>query len=255
MHGTEHTEHRERASHESAADVLGGAIGVPGMPTGVSAWTTSRAQGSFGLVSDEPVGAVMARWDALQQAFLDRGVSRLVSASQVHGADIVSHSGGWRGWLRLRGVDGHITTVAGTALAVTVADCTPVFVAHPRGVIAVLHAGWKGTALGILTAGLEAFAALGCPPDECRVHLGPSICGRCYEVGPEVLERVLGKPTQAKGCLDVRAVLADQAERGGVRNLSVSDLCTRCNGGRFFSHRGGDQGRQLGLIALWGNSP
>ena len=235
---------------DAAEDVLSQAEDVPGMPTGVSAWTTTRAIGSFGLVSDEPVGTVMARWDALQGALLTRGVARLASASQVHGADIVAHAGGWRGWLRWRGVDGHISAVAGTALAVTVADCTPVFMAHPRGVIAALHAGWRGTALGILSAGLDAFAALGCPADECRIHLGPAICGRCYEVGPEVLEQVLGKPAHAKACLDVRAVLADQAERRGVRALSVSPHCTRCDAGRFFSHRGGDPGRQLGVIAM-----
>ncbi len=236
--------------HAPDDDVLRHAIAAPGMPDGVSAWTTTRAMGSFGLVSDEPVGAVMARWETLQGALLTRGVSRLATASQVHGAEIVAHGGGWRGWLRLRGVDGHISTVAGTALAVTVADCTPVFMAHPRGVIAALHAGWKGTALGILTAGLDAFAALGCPADECVIHLGPSICGRCYEVGPEVLEQVLGRPARAKACLDVRAVLAEQAERRGVRELSVSHHCTRCDAGRFFSHRGGDPGRQLGLIRM-----
>jgi polyphenol oxidase len=234
------TESSETTSLDLVNDVLGRAVAVQRMPTGVS----------FGMVSDEPVGAVMARWDALQVAFLARGVSRLASASQVHGADIVAHGDSWRGWLRLRGIDGHISTTAGTALAVTVADCTPVFLAHPRGAIAALHAGWKGTALGILPAGLDAFASLGCPADECVVHLGPSICGRCYEVGPEVLERVLGKPAQAKGCLDVRAVLAEQAVRYGVRDLSVSDRCTRCDAGQFFSHRGGDQGRQLGLIAM-----
>ena len=80
--------------------------------------------------------------------------------------------------------------------------------------------------------------------------LGPSICGACYEVGPEVLEAVTGTAATAKGLLDVRAILADQANRRGVRDLSISPLCTRHHGDRFFSHRGGDHGRQLVVIAI-----
>lgn len=232
------------------SDLLGQAEAVPGMPGGVAAWTTTRAIGSFGLGSDEAVADVMQRWDRLQEALAARGVHRLASAHQVHGADVVEHRGGWRGWLRERGVDGHVTAVPGTALVVTIADCTPVFVAHPRGVIAMLHAGWRGTAAGILQVGLEAMDALGCPAGECVVHLGPSICRACYEVGPEVFEALTGVRPATKGLLDVRAILADQARAAGVGELTVSDLCTRCGDKRFYSHRGGDAGRQLGVIAL-----
>jgi YfiH family protein len=237
---------------DGGLDPLEVAVVVDGLPSGVSGWTTTRPAGSFGLVSDEPVGAVMARWGLLQDALARLGVERLASATQVHGADIVQHRGGWRGWLRLRGVDGHVTTVPGTALAVTVADCTPVFLVHPRGVAAVLHAGWRGTAAGILPAGLDAFAELGCPAEECHVHLGPSICKDCYEVGPEVFE-AMGAPTPAtRGLLDVRAILAEQAAKRGVTELTISELCTRCRPDRLFSHRGGDVGRQLGIVALHG---
>ncbi len=232
------------------APPLASAEPVPGLPSGILAWTTTRQTGSFGLASAEPVERVMGRWNGLLDALAGHGVHRLASATQVHGADVVRHTEGWRGWLRLHGVDGHLTTVPGTALVVTIADCTPVFIAHPRGVIAALHAGWRGTAAGILDAGLDALNDLGCPPDECHVHLGPAICRTCYEVGPEVLEAVTGVPALAKGLLDVRAILADQAVRRGVRTLSVSPCCTRHNGERFFSHRGGDDGRQLGVIAL-----
>jgi copper oxidase (laccase) domain-containing protein len=67
-------------------------------------------------------------------------------------------------------------------------------------------------------------------------------------VGPEVLEAVTGRPAQRKGYLDVRAVLAEQATRAGVRSVSISGWCTRCHNDRFFSHRAGDAGRQLGVI-------
>ena len=232
------------------APPLASAESVTGLPSGIHAWTTTRQAGSFGLGSSEPVSRVMGRWNGLMDALARQRVHRLGSATQVHGAEIVRHGAGWRGWLRLSGIDGHVTATPGTALAVTIADCTPVFISHARGVVAALHAGWRGTAARILDAGLDAMAELGCPPDECQVHLGPSICGACYEVGPEVLEAVTGRPAASKGLLDVRAILADQASLRGVRQLSISPACTRHHGDRFFSHRGGDDGRQLGIIAL-----
>lgn len=220
------------------------------MPAGVLALTTTRAMGSFGLGDAEPVGAVVGRWRALQEALAAEGIARLACAHQVHGAVVATHGAGWSGWVRLDGVDGHVTECRGTALAVTVADCTPVLVAHPRGAVAALHAGWRGTAAGILPAGLAALAARGYPAAECVVHLGPAICGGCYEVGPEVLSAVYGTEATGKGCLDVRAVLEAQARAAGVAAVSVSGWCTRCHGDRFFSHRGGDAGRQLGIVAL-----
>lgn len=229
---------------------LGSAEPVAGLPDGVLAWTTTRADGSFGLGSQEPVGAVLDRWAALQDRLAAMSIERLATAHQIHGAVVTRHAGGWQGWLRLRGVDGHITNTPGTALAVTIADCTPVFVAHPAGAVAALHAGWRGTAARILDVGLDALALLGYPADECVVHLGPSICGPCYEVGPEVFSAVYGVPATGKGQLDVRDVLRDQARHRGVTQLSTSPACTRCHNNRFFSHRGGDQGRLLGVIAL-----
>lgn len=234
----------------ASRDVLPLAEGVAELPAGIHGWTTTRPMGSFGLGSVEPVGAVMERWSALQQALVGLGVDRMASAHQVHGSVVRRHDGGWRGWLRDHGVDGHVTTVPGTALVVTVADCTPVFIAHPRGAIAALHAGWRGTAGRILDVGLDVLASLGFPAEECVVHLGPAICGPCYEVGPEVLEAVSGKPAVGKGHLDTRAALREQAVRRGVRSLTSSPSCTRCHNDRFFSHRAGDASRQLGVIAL-----
>lgn len=223
---------------------------VRALAPGVRAWTTGRSAGSYGLGSSEPVGEVMARWSRLQDELEAAGIERLASAHQTHEATVARHHPRWTGWLRMRGVDGHFTTVPGTALCVTIADCTPVFVAHSGGAVAALHAGWRGTAARILEVGLDLFETNGFPPSECAVHLGPSICAQCYEVGPEVLTAIHGRPIAAKGQLDVRAVLVAQAEARGVRDLTVSSYCTRCDRDRFFSHRGGDEGRQLGIIAL-----
>lgn len=200
--------------------------------------------------SRETVNDVIDRWSQLQDRLAARGVDRLAAAHQVHGATVASHAAGWSGWLRMRGVDGHFTTTPGTAAAVTIADCTPVFIAHPRGAVAALHAGWRGTAQRIVDVGLDLFELRGFPARECVAHLGPAICGRCYEVGPEVLTALHGADVQAKGFADVRAVLVRQLASRGVTDVSVTPSCTRCRNDTFFSHRAGDQGRQLGVIAL-----
>jgi YfiH family protein len=190
----------------------------------------------------------MGRWGLVAAELATVGLDRMASANQVHGARVLTHGGGWQGWLRDWEADGHVTTVVGTALVVTVADCTPVLVAHPAGAVAALHAGWRGTAAGILSTGLNRLASLGFPATECHVYLGPAICGACYEVGPEVLSAVTGRPAAGKGCLDVRAVLSDQAWAAGVRQIVNDPECTRCGPERWFSHRGGDAGRQIAII-------
>lgn len=226
---------------------------VPQLLPGIRAFTTGRDAGTFGLGGSDPVGEVMQRWSMLQDELESMGVIRLASAHQTHGAVVARHEQGWRGWLRMRGIDGHFSDVPGTALAVTVADCTPVFIAHPKGAIAAIHAGWRGTAAGILDVGLAMFAGQGLSVADCVVHLGPAVCGDCYEVGPEVLSAIHQRPVLEKGLLDVRAVLAARAAAHGVRHVSVSDACTRHHNERFFSHRAGDSGRQLGVIALESN--
>lgn len=239
--------------NETAFRVLNHSEKISGISVpGVMGWTTTVTNGSFGLGTEEPVGTVMDRWAELQADLLSIGANRLASAHQVHGNTVSSHAAGWSGWLRQRGVDGHVSNVSGTALAVTVADCTPVFIAHPRG-IGLLHAGWRGTAAHILKHGLEAMIPFGAVPDECQIHLGPSICVDCYEVGPEVRTAMTGLPATVKGHLDVRAVLAEQAYALGVRQIDISHWCTRCGGGKFFSHRGSDAGRQLGVMAYVGD--
>ena len=223
---------------------------VPGFAAlGFTAFTTTRQAGSFNLASDEPAASVFGRWMGLIEA-LGPQVGRLASAHQVHGERILHHGDSWSGWLRdTTGADGHLSRSQGTAMAVTLADCVPVFVAHPDGVGALLHSGWKGTAAGIVRRGLEEFARLGLDMKETRVHLGPAICGRCYEVGPDVYSAVTGTAVDRPTLLDLRAVMADQAREAGA-TVTISAWCTRCHNERFFSHRAGDSGRQLGVLVI-----
>jgi polyphenol oxidase len=215
---------------------------------GVHAFTTQRQVGSFGTASDEPVREVMARWDALRAMVALRGIRRLATASQIHGARVLVHGPAWDGWLRGSQADGHLSTARDTAMAVTIADCVPVFLAHPSGATAILHSGWRGTAARIIEHGIAALASRGIPTAEVHVHLGPAICGRCYEVSPEVLRQLTGETVTAPRTVDLRAIIASQARQLGVRHLTTSPSCTRCNNDRFFSHRAGDAGRQIAVV-------
>jgi polyphenol oxidase len=191
---------------------------------------------------------VMGRWYALRDDLRQRGAYRFATARQVHGDRVVEHDGAWSGWLRLDDADGHFTAVRGTAMAVTVADCVPVFIGHPSGAAALLHAGWRGTAARILERGIAVCRSRGLAPRDLRLHLGPAICGRCYEVSPDVYAALTGRSVSAPSAVDLRAVLADQAAAAGVRAVSTSPCCTRCHNDEFYSHRAGDEGRQLGVI-------
>lgn len=212
----------------------------------VVAFTTTRARGDFNLLGAEPAREVVARWLDLQQ---EMGTARLAYAKQAHGRQVFAHNDAWSGWLRVADVDGHLALAPSTALAVTLADCVPVFLAHPSGIAGLLHAGWRGIAGGIVDQAAHGLAANGVALADCEAHLGPAICGKCYEVGPEVIRAVRGEVVQSATLLDLRQVLGKQLERHGVRHISVSEWCTRCHNERFFSHRAGDVGRHIAVIA------
>lgn len=220
---------------------------------GVIAFTTTRGAGTFGTAGREPVGDVMGRWWSLVEALHELS-PRLATSRQVHGNRVLVHRLTWDGWLRSHAADGHVAPDPGTALAVTVADCVPVFIAHPDGACALLHAGWRGTASRILEHGVDELVRAGLNVRDLRVHLGPSICGRCYEVGPDVYQQLTGQSASAATCVDLRAVLARQANEAGIAHISVSEYCTRCDNDRFFSHRAGDGGRMLAVIVAPGAS-
>ncbi len=229
----------------SGAPVLEAEVVEAFAELGVTAFTTGRDAGTFGTHSDEPIRDVMSRWSALRARL---GGARLATAAQVHGVDVLEHEMGWTGWLRADSADGHLALAGGTAMAVTVADCVPVFIAHPSGAAAILHSGWRGTAAHITERAIQRLAAHGFAPDELRVHCGPAICGRCYEVSADVALQLTGHDPGHAVTVDLRELITRQARALGVRYVSSSQYCTRCDNDRFFSHRAGDPGRQLGVI-------
>lgn len=216
---------------------------------GTLAFTTNRVFGSVSTGTNEPVREVISRWDAIRSALaVDYGVQRLATAAQVHGNRIIVHEPTWHGWLRGNAADGHIAFVGQVGMAITVADCVPVFIAHPAGPAAILHSGWRGTAARIVEVAIDRMEEQGLAPRSLHMHLGPAICGKCYEVSAEVATQLLGEPVSAPRTVDLRALITDHAHARGVEYITTTPSCTKCDNDRFFSHRAGDAGRQVAVI-------
>ena len=80
------------------------------------------------------------------------------------------------------------------------------------------------------------------------MHLGPAVCGPCYEVNAEVFRQLTGERVSAPATIDLRALIAAHARAAGVRHVTISPSCTRHDNAKFFSHRAGDRGRQVAAI-------
>ena len=223
---------------------------------GVAAGITGRGPEpgrgfDLGLWSSEPVGEVMNRWLALRRDMNEFGA--VVLGNQVHGT-VVKTVGEAEGWIQIQGIDGWVSITSGVLLTITIADCIPVYLVAPGRGVALLHAGWRGTAGGILARGIERLlATTGAAPSQLVMHCGVGICGRCYEVGSEVMQ---GCGVAADGAgpwhLDLRERLVEQAWSAGIRTTSVSTWCSAHDAAHFYSHRrsGGRDGRMVAYLGL-----
>jgi YfiH family protein len=196
---------------------------------------------NLGLLTDDAEENVIENRRRLAAA-LGFAPDQVVFARQVHGTDLIEHPSG------LREGDGHVVREPGPAALVFVADCLPVALAGPRGV-AMVHAGWRGLAGGILAAGAEAVGAT-------SAAIGPGIGPCCYEVGEEVMEAFssLGEGIASGRMLDLPEVARRQLALAGVERVEPAGLCTSCEEELFFSHRRdqGRTGRQGGLAWVEG---
>ena len=219
---------------------------------GITGRGTEPGRGfDLGLWSDAPVGEVMSRWRAFRRAL--PGFDAVILGNQVHGVVVETIAPG-RGWIQIDGIDGWVTTARGVLLTVTIADCVPVYLVVPDRGVALLHAGWRGTAGGILRVGVERLlAATGAAPGDVLMHCGVGICGPCYEVGSEVMTGC-GLPAEGTGPwhLDLRRHLAASAEGMGLRAVTVSGWCSAHDRHSFYSHRAsrGADGRMVAYLGM-----
>jgi polyphenol oxidase len=225
---------------------------------------TSRAGGvstgsyaSFNLgtaVGDDPA-AVTANRARLAGA-LGAEAARLVWLDQVHGAVVQVVDGPMAA--PLAGTDAVVTAEPGLPLVVLAADCVPVLLADAEaGVVGAAHAGRDGAADGVAGNTLEAMRRLGADAARTEVLLGPAICGRCYEVPPdlqaEVEARLPGSASTTRAGttgLDLRAGLAAQLTALGVPRVVVDPRCTFEDADLYSYRRDGVTGRQAGVVWL-----
>jgi purine-nucleoside/S-methyl-5'-thioadenosine phosphorylase / adenosine deaminase len=211
---------------------------------------------NLGRLTDDDPEAVR-RNRAELQARVD---GRLVMIRQVHGSRVLRLEGPPNGAVtgpgahrELEEADGQATDRPGIAPMVLTADCLPIAVAGADAV-AMLHAGWRGLAGGVVGEGVAAVRALtGDQP--LSAAIGPGAGGCCYEVGHEVQRRFAsyGEEVHRGEKLDLKAIARAQLERAGVATIHDVGLCTICAPAElFFSHRRdrGVTGRQAGLAWL-----
>jgi polyphenol oxidase len=190
--------------------------------------------------------------------------------NQVHGARVVRlQPQDAAPGAPVHAADASVSTVAGLACAVQVADCLPVLMSARGRAVAAAHAGWRGLSLGIVEATLLAVCeAAGCEPAEVEVWLGACIGPRRFEVGADVLEAFGASPAPAavassqrfvsrgpdhpgKWLADLPGLASDRLRAAGVTRLGAAGLCTVEERSRFFSfRRDGLTGRMAALVWL-----
>ena len=195
----------------------------------------------------------------------------LVFSGQVHGDVVrpVTETDRGKGLDRTvdYDADGLITDVPGLTLVVFGADCLTILLHDPiRRVIAAVHAGWRGTALGIAARAVEAMVRdYGCRPQHILAVLGPCISKCCFETGeevPQAMTDALGEEAlpyireerTGKYKVDLKGLNSLWLRRCGLlaTNIDISPDCTLCSPDKYWSHRytKGERGSQAALICL-----
>ena len=198
-------------------------------------------------------------------------MSRAVGCRQVHGDHIrFVHAGDAGTFLydeRTAEADGMLTDAPGIPLVAYSADCCTILLYDPTcRCVGALHAGWRGTALGIALKALVAMmSAYGADPMTIRAAIGPSIGACCFETHADVpdairaelsqsADRFITKTENGKYRVDLKQINRLWLLRGGLdpHNVWVHPDCTMCRPERYWSHRrdGARRGGQIAVIAL-----
>lgn len=197
--------------------------------------------------------------------------TRLVMSNQVHGDVVraVTTADGKPDLYAEEGyeADGLVTDVPGLALVVFSADCLPVLLYDPvRQVAAAVHAGWRGTAAGIVERAVEKMTGCyGCRAEDILAAIGPGISACCFETHgdvPDAMTRAMGPAVRpflhplenGKFLVDLKGINAYRLTHAGLSrgHVAVSGDCTACLPEKYWSHRvtQGRRGSQIAVIQL-----
>jgi polyphenol oxidase len=215
---------------------------------------------------------VLQNWHRLATAFAIP-MDQFLTLNQVHGNDIfiIKPFGDYYSANDALNYDAIVTSRTNLAVCIKTADCVPVFIVDRiKKIIAVVHAGWKGTALEISARVVRLLLEkYGSSPGDILTAIGPSIGQCCFEVDTSAANAFFEqKNNQAflfpgarpnKWMLDLAEANRRQILNCGIpeANIDVSDLCTFCRQDLFFSHRGsgGITGRQVNFMMIKGGNP
>lgn len=206
-------------------------VNSPSTHAGFRVWSVDTPSTTIRFVGRGPH---QERQIALQAITVGR-TPRLSWLQQTHSTMVRTASAGPCG----EG-DGLVTSESGLALSIATADCLPVVIAGDR-YLAVVHAGWRGLAAGIIPAALRKVPER---PESLRIWIGPAIAACCYEVGSEVAEKVASASgpevivaTSGQPHLDLIRAAEIQLARQGVTAVSSTSTCTRCSPDWLESYR------------------
>jgi len=215
---------------------------------------------------------VLQNWDRLATAFAMQ-VEQFLVVNQVHGDAIfvIKPHGRYFSTRDELNYDAIVTSRTDLAICIKTADCVPVFIVDQvKKVIAVVHAGWKGTALEISAKVIRLMQSqYGSQSADILAAIGPSIGKCCYEVDQATADAFRGQNNsdlflqpgkkKNKWMLDLVEANRRQILEAGVpeNNIEVAVYCTACNQDMFFSHRGsgGITGRQINFMMIRGDDP
>ncbi|KGN40234.1 peptidoglycan editing factor PgeF [Knoellia aerolata] len=178
-------------------------------------------------------------------------LERLVLMDQCHGADVAVVS---ERPAEPLAVDGVVTAEPGLALAVLVADCTPVLLSDEgAGVIGAVHAGRPGMTKQVVPRAVSAMRDVGA--SRIRAVVGPSVCGRCYEVPLAMREEAAAVSPESRSvtwtgtpAIDVASGVVAQLRAAGVDDVTWVGGCAREEPSLYSYRRDGTTGRFAGLI-------
>ena len=178
----------------------------------------------------------------------------LVYMNQIHSANIIVVDE--NSPKLVDNCDSIITRSKNLPLMVMVADCIPILMFDSKqGVVAAIHAGRNSTFLEISKKTAEIFIEkFSSNPEDIRVILGASIQKCCYEVSDElskIVENSFGKEFVENNYIDLQGINKKQLNDLGIKNIEISNICTKCGDKSYFSYRKDKKtGRFAGIIIL-----
>ena len=178
----------------------------------------------------------------------------LVYMNQIHSANIIVVDE--NSPKLVDNCDSIITRSKNLPLMVMVADCIPILMFDDKqGIIAAIHAGRNSTFLEISKKTAEVFIEkFSSNPEDIRVILGASIQKCCYEVSDElskIVENSFGKEFVENNYIDLQGINKKQLNDLGIKNIEISNICTKCGDKSYFSYRKDKKtGRFAGIIIL-----